>query len=130
MTDIDAAPDPTDTVHVLKSDFELLQKVADFALEDTIAIAGALGITLDPAIAPRQQVYEVIIPKIQTLMVEHGFVESARSDIKKAAARFGNQTIEKDGHRGLLVGKKIPGLLDGSRRERREAEREAKRRGR
>lgn len=123
-------PDPTAVSHVLTSDLEMLQKIADFAVEDTIAIASALGVTLDPDIAPRQQLYEVLIPKISLLMIEHGFVEAARSDIKKSAARFGNKTIEQSGVKGLKVGEKIEGLFERSRRERREAERQAKRRGR
>lgn len=130
MTETVDAPDPLEVSRVLTSELVMLQKIADFAVEDTIAIASSLGIVLDPAIAPRQQLYEVLIPKINQLMVEHGFLEAAQSEIKTAAARFGNKTIEKDGHKGLLVGKKIPGLFDQSRRERREAERQAKRRGR
>jgi hypothetical protein len=125
-------PDPTDVSRVLTSDLQALQKIVDFAVEDTINIAAALGIDLQrdhPDTAPRQVLYEVLIPKMQLLMVEHGFVEAARSEIKVAAKRFGNKTIEHEGVRGLKVGQKIPGLFEKTRAARREAEREAKRRG-
>lgn len=108
-------PDPLETVTLLKSDFELLQRVADFAVEDTVQIAAHLGIEMPENIPPRQVLYETLLPKIDKLMVTQGFVNASTEQIKSAAARFGNQTISQGGKKGLLVGKKIPGLLDGPR---------------
>lgn len=122
-------PDPMAVSRVLTSDLELLQKVADFALEDTIALASVLEIQLSTDMAPRQAFYELLLPKVQSLMVTKGYVDGATEQIKTAAARYGNKTTEIQGHKGLLVGKKIPGFFEQSRRERREAEREGRRRG-
>lgn len=127
---IDQAPDPTETVRVLKSDFDLLQAVANAAMEDYITITDILGIERPEGVAPRQVMHEAVYPVLVRLVETQHHVSDAANQIRAKAERFGNKTIEHNGVKGLMVGKKIPGIFEQSRRERREAEREARRRAR
>ena len=132
----EGTPDPTETVRLLKSDFDALQLAVNLAYDDVKALAEILHYDMaralmeNPGITPHDVFADVLLPKVAQLMVTQGFVDGAKADITKAAARFGNKTIEHSGARGLKVGQKIPGLFEQSRRDRRAAEREAKRRGR
>lgn len=127
-------PDPTETVRILKSDFDLLQKAVNLAYEDVQALAEVLGYDMaralleNPGLTPHDVFADALVPKVAELMVTQGFVNAARDDITKAAARHGNKTVEQGGKKGLLVGRRLPDeVLNGSRRERREAERNARR---
>lgn len=123
----EATPDPLETVVLLKSDFELLQAVADAAMEDFRAICGVMGIVPDPADGPRDIVYGVIMPRLAQLVLTQRHVDEASEDLRAAAARHGNKTLDTPMGRAALVGKRIPGLLQVtqlSRSERRRIERE------
>lgn len=124
-------PDPLETVTLLKSDFELLQAAANAAQEDFENICRLLGVPRNEQVAPRQVMHEVVFPMISSLMSTQAHVDAASKGIETAAARFGNQTIEQNGQKGLLVGKKDPKLAAAlrvtaplSRAERRRLERE------
>lgn len=131
------APDPFETVRLLKSDFEVLQKVADYAVADTVALGELLGLERPVEMAPREFFHTVCLPKIAALMRTQGHVDEATAELKIAAARHGNQTKDfGNGTKGLLVGKRIddPELkarldLSTSRSERRRIEREMRRGG-
>lgn len=131
----DEAPDPFETVRLLKSDFELLQKVADYAVADTVALGDLLGLERPVEMAPREFFHTVCLPKIAALLQTQRYVDEATTELKIAAARHGNKTKDfGGGMKGLLVGKKIddPELkarigLGMTRAERRRAEREIRR---
>jgi hypothetical protein len=119
VEDIDA-PDPLDTVTLLKSDFNLLQAAANAAMEDYQNLLELLELTPPDGVAPRQFMHDVVLPMIATLMTTQHNVNLASSEILKRAERFGNKTITKNGITGIKVGEKIPGLFDTRpRRERR-----------
>lgn len=126
--ELEDAPDPLEVVRVLKSDFDLLQAAANAAMEDYQALLGLLGIVPPAGKAPREVMYELVLPRIAGLISTQLHVEQAKSEIASAASRFGNSTKDFGGGiSGVKVGQKIPGLLSGlqpmTRRERREFER-------
>lgn len=107
------APDPTDTVHLLKSDFELLQKVANFAVEDTETLGNLLRVFRPEGMAPREFFHTRILPKVAALMETQSHVDEATAQLSERAARFGNKTKDfGKGVKGLKVGERIPGLFD------------------
>jgi hypothetical protein len=133
-----STPDPFETVNLLKSDFELLQKVADYAVEDTLALGELLGLTCPQGMAPREFFHTICLAKVGHLMATQGIVDGHSQSISEAAARFGNKTKDFDGGmKGLKVGEKItdPALLarlglHTTRAERREAANRMRRNGR
>lgn len=107
------APDPLETVTVLKSDFDLLQSAANAAQEDFLQWCSLLGITWDRSVAPRQVMYEAVFPAVVSLLGTAKHVADAEHEIRKKAARFGNKTgTFAGGVQGLKVGQKVPGLFD------------------
>lgn len=133
---VEGTPDPTDVVHVLKSDFDMLQKAVNLAYEGVKELSELLGFDMErallenPQLTPHDVLTDALMPKVAELMITKGFVDAAREDIKTAAAKHGNKTIETGGKKGLLVGKSLGAdFFDKSRRERRQIAREARRRG-
>lgn len=130
--DISQAPDPLDTVHVLKSDFDLLQAAATAAHEDYQLLVRLLGITPPAGKAPREVMYEMVIPTVAGLISEVNQVAEASRDIEgmiaAAKSRGGAEIDLGDGRKAVLAGKRIPGgLLEIphlSRSDRRRIERE------
>lgn len=120
-------PDPLESVHVLKSDFDLLQAAAHAAMDDYLNLCELLGLTPPPGYAPRQFMHEVVLPMVGHLAATQQQVDQASLAIRSRAEAMGNKTIEKNGAKGLLVGKRIPGLFEGSRAARRQAARDARR---
>ena len=127
--DITDAPDPTETVQLLKSDFELLQKAANAAFEDYAQWLELLNITPREGLAPREVMYEQVFPRVVRLIETQQQVDAATTELKVRAARFGNQTKDFGGGlSGIKVGQKITGLFDDrNRAERRAAERQERR---
>lgn len=131
------APDPLETVSLLRSDFELLQAVANYAVEDTNTLGELLGLSCPPNMAPREFFHTVCLPKIGHLMATQGIVDGFSEAINPAAARFGNQTKDFDGGvKGLKVGERItdPELLarlrlNPTRKERRDMARRLRQQG-
>lgn len=129
------APDPTETVRLLRSDFELLQKVADFAVEDTQTLGELLGLTMPGDMAPREFFHTRCLPKIAALLETQSHVDDATSMLRQKASRFGNKAVDLgNGMSGLKVGERIkdPEILRAmsmgmTRAERRRAERELRR---
>lgn len=123
------APDPTDTVRVLKSDFDLLQAAANAAQEDFLQWCDLLGIEWDGTVAPRTVMYEAVFPAVVSLLTTAQHVEDAKQDIASKAARFGNKTgTFAGGIQGIKVGERVdPKVFEMSRRERREQERRDRR---
>lgn len=111
--------DPTETVHVLKSDFDLLQQAANAAMEDYLALTNLMGLENRDGLSPRQFMREVVLPLVGHLVHTQRQVDIASEDIRERASRFGNKTVEVNGVKGLMVGKKIPGLFDVPNREER-----------
>lgn len=103
-------PDPTDTVTILASDFALLQKVADFAVADAAALAELLNLPCPEGTAPRQHFHLVLLPRVGHLLFTQVQVNEASEKIGRAAARFGNKTIEHKGVKGVKVGQRDPEL--------------------
>jgi hypothetical protein len=132
---VEETPDPLETVQLLKSDFEALQKIADFAVEDCYALAELLGVSNIGGLAPREFFHTVLLPKVARLLETQSHVDQATLDIKTAAARHGNQTKDfGNGVKGLKIGQRItdPELLGRigmgmTRAERRRIERDQRR---
>lgn len=117
---IDQAPDPIETVRVLKSDFDLLQAAANAAMEDFVNLCELLGLAPPEGMAPRQFMHEVILPMIAKLVSTQIHVDEAAASILERAQAHGMQTKDfGNGTKGLLVGKKQPGLFDPRNREER-----------
>lgn len=123
------APDPFETVRVLKSDFDLLQAAANAAHEDYLQLCELLAVEPPEGVAPRQVMYDEILPRIVKLIETQIHVSEATEVLRERAKRFGNKTLDLGGGRkGLLVGKRLaPGVLEESRRERRARERDERR---
>lgn len=144
--DLSDAPDPTETVTLLKSDFLLLQGALDVLTADMGELFDLLGIPPEPRVEyggrpPREILFTEAFPRIVTLINSFGHVQEAESamlkSMKAAAARFGNKAETfAGGVKGLKVGQKDPQLaarmalassVDDvqrmSRRERRDLER-------
>lgn len=123
-----AGPDPLETVHVLKSDFDLLQAAANAAMEDFTTLCTLLGVRPDPEDAPRAIMHEVLLPRIAQLVATQQHVDEASTQLTAAAARFGHKTIDSGLGKAVKVGQRIagglPGLQPASRSERRRLERE------
>lgn len=111
------SPDPLETVHVLKSDFDLLQAAATAAHEDYQLLVQLLGITPPPDKAPREVMYEMVLPTIAGLISEVNQVAAASRDIQgmvaAAKARGGKEIDLGDGRKAVLAGRKRPELLAG-----------------
>lgn len=111
------APDPLETVHVLKSDFDLLQAAATGAHEDYLVLVQLLGITPPAGTAPRQVMHEMVFPTIAGMVGEISQVAAASRDIEgmvaAAKARGGNTIDLGDGRKAVLAGRKRPELLAG-----------------
>jgi hypothetical protein len=127
---VEETPDPTDTVTVLKSDLELLQKVADYAVEDACALFELLGIACPEGTAPREFFYTRALPAVAALLQTQQNVNQAAGELSRMASRFDHKTIDlADGRKAVKVGQRIPGLLTVptlSRAERRRIEREGR----
>lgn len=132
---VEETPDPLETVQLLKSDFEALQKIADFAVEDCYALAELLGITNNAGLAPREFFHTVLLPRVARLLETQHHVDQATLDLRASASRFGNKTKDMgNGVHGLKVGERItdPELLSRlnmlpTRAERRRMAREMRR---
>lgn len=132
---VEETVDPLETVTLLRSDFELLQKVADYAVADTAALEQLLGLQRPVEMAPREFFHTVILPKIAALLQTQHHVDQATLDLRSAAARHGHKTIDVgNGVSGVKVGERIkdPEALRSigmglTRAERRRAERELRR---
>jgi len=111
------APDPLETVHVLKSDFDLLQATANAAMEDYQALLELTGVTPVTGAAPREVMYAQVLPFIALLMAQTQKVEEASSDIERmisdAKRRGGNEIDLGDGRKAVLAGRRRPELLAG-----------------
>lgn len=107
-------PDPLETVTLLKSDFDLLQAAANAAMDDYTNLCELLELVPPAGVAPRQFMHDVVLPMIAKLRGTQDHVDEASAQILTAAARHG--MVTKDfggGKKGILVGKKVPGLFDG-----------------
>lgn len=103
-------PDPTDTVTILTSDFLLLQRVVELAVEDVAALAELLGLPCPDTMAPREHFHTALLPRVGHLLFTQVQVNEASEKIGRAAARFGNKTVEHKGVKGVKVGQRDPEL--------------------
>lgn len=137
MRGVEETPDPLETVTLLKSDFEMLQKVADYAVADAASLAELLGLVRPVEMAPREFFHTVCLPKVAALLRTQHHVDQATLELRVRADRFGNKTKDFGGGvSGVKVGERItdPELLARmemgmTRAERRRFDREHRRRG-
>lgn len=107
---MEETPDPLETVTLLKSDYEMLQKIADLAVSDAEALFELLQLERPEDMPHRQYLHEVALPVVAHLRAVNADVEKAKGAIARAADRFGNQTAKIMGVDGIKVGQRDPEL--------------------
>lgn len=110
VRDVEETPDPLDTVTILRSDFEMLQKIADLAVGDAEALFDLLDLVRPDDMPHRQYFHEVALPVVAHLKAVNIDVEKAKMAIARSAERFDNKTIETHGVKGVKVGQRDPEL--------------------
>lgn len=109
----DATPNPMETVRILRSDYEALQTIADVAVEDVETLAKILAMYRPEGMSHRQFLLERLFPRVIALMQTQAHVDEASEQILARAKEKGMVTKDfGNGVKGLLVGKKVPGLFD------------------
>lgn len=117
MEDISDAPDPLETVTLLKSDFDLLQGAVTAAEQDYRALVELLRLDLPASKSPHAAMNEIVLPIIAGIIAQQVSQEHASAEIERmvrqAKARGGNEIDLGDGRKAVLAGRKRPELLAG-----------------
>jgi hypothetical protein len=116
----DQTPDPTETVRLLKSDFDALQMAANLGHQHYLNLCELLGLQPPPDAIPALFMQDVVLPAVARLTVTQGLVDGAAEEIREKAKRFGGKTIElPGGQRGIKVGERLKDSAFMNREERR-----------